>query len=140
KMESTEGFSYRVAVKVNIAICFSCDQFVYVDKRVGYALYHNYKMEEHWHTNCTGNRHCDISFKEYMELKQKPEVEYDIYTRLAIYQYELRIENLIKRVKHIRETAKKNRACTIIQRKWLEYFYHPDGMCAKELAEHYKLL
>ncbi|CAG8441784.1 11812_t:CDS:2, partial [Scutellospora calospora] len=46
-MESTEGFSYRIAVK----------------------------MEEYWHTNCTGNRHCDICFKEYMKLKQKPEVE-----------------------------------------------------------------
>ncbi|RIB07778.1 hypothetical protein C2G38_2045717 [Gigaspora rosea] len=140
KMESTEGFSYRMAVKVNIAICYSCDQFVYVDKRVGYELYHNYKMEEHWRTNCTGNRHCDICFKEYMELKQKSEVESDIYTRLAIYRYELRIENLINRVKHIRETAKKIRACTTIQRKWLEYFYRPEGMCATELAQYYKLL
>ncbi|CAG8518925.1 6918_t:CDS:2, partial [Dentiscutata heterogama] len=50
KMESIEGFSYHMAVK------------------------------EYWHTNCTGNRHCDICFKEYMELKQKPEVESDIYT------------------------------------------------------------
>ncbi|CAJ0836884.1 9810_t:CDS:1 [Entrophospora sp. SA101] len=74
KMESTEGFNYSMAVKVNIAICYSCYQFVYVDKRVGYELYHNYKMEEHWRTNCTGNRHCDISFREYMELKQKPRI------------------------------------------------------------------
>src|SRR6266487_2529595 len=45
------------AVEVNIAICYySCNQFVYVDKRVGYELYHNYKMEKHWCTNCTGNR------------------------------------------------------------------------------------
>ncbi|CAG8692693.1 6000_t:CDS:2, partial [Dentiscutata heterogama] len=79
-MKSIEGFSYRIVVKVNIAICYSCDQFVYIDKRVGYELYHNYKMEKHWHTNCTRNRHCDICFKEYMKLKQKPEVESNIYT------------------------------------------------------------
>ena len=46
-MEDDLGHS----VEVNIAICYSCDQFVYVDKRVGYELYHNYKMEEHWRTN-----------------------------------------------------------------------------------------
>ncbi|CAG8657481.1 17226_t:CDS:2, partial [Dentiscutata heterogama] len=89
-MESTEGFSYRMAIKVNIAICYSCDQFVYVDKRVGYELYYNYKMKEHWYTNCTENRHCDICFKEYMELKQKPEVKGDIYTSkkdLSMYNY-----------------------------------------------------
>ncbi|RHZ63158.1 hypothetical protein Glove_332g4 [Diversispora epigaea] len=95
-MESTEEFSYHVAVKANIAICAVISLFMLIKE-----------MEEHWRTNCTGNRHCDISFKEYMELKQKPEVERDIYTRLAIHQYELRIENLIRRVKHIRETAKR---------------------------------
>ena len=50
------------------------------------------------------------------------------------------MENLIRKIKHIRETAKKNRACIIIQRKWLEIFYRPEGMCASLLAEHYKLL
>ncbi|CAG8474610.1 6579_t:CDS:1, partial [Scutellospora calospora] len=79
-MESTEGFSYRMAVKVNIAIYYSCNQLVYIDKRVGYELYHNYKMEKYWRTNYTRNRHCDICFKEYIELKQKPEVKSDIYT------------------------------------------------------------
>jgi hypothetical protein len=133
-MESTEGFSYHMAVKVNIAICYSCNQFVYVDKRIEYKLYNNYKMKKHRYTNCTGNRHCNICFKEYMELKQKSEVECDIYTRLAIYQYELQIENLINRVKHIRETAKKIQAYTTIQIKWLEYFYRLKGMCATELA------
>nr|CAG8626686.1 656_t:CDS:2 [Entrophospora candida] len=102
KMEYMEGFSYGIAIEVNIAICYSCDQFVYVDKRVGYEFYHKYKMEEHWRTNCIGNKHCDISFKEYMELKQKPEAERDIFTRLAIHR--------------------------------------PDGLCASQLAEHYKLL
>ncbi|CAG8644977.1 4124_t:CDS:2, partial [Paraglomus brasilianum] len=91
-------------------------------------------MEEHWRTNCTGNRHCDISFKEYMELKQKPEAERDIFTRLAIHRYELRIENLINRVKHIRETAKKIRAVNIIAQKWLEYIYHPDAQLEERNA------
>ena len=75
-----------------------------------------------------------------MELKQKPEVKHNIFTRVAIYRYELRMENLIRKIKHIRETAKKDRACRIIQRKWLEIFYRPEGMCASLLAEHYKLL
>nr|CAG8610117.1 15870_t:CDS:2 [Entrophospora candida] len=66
-MEYMEGFSYGIAIEVNIAICYSCDHF-----------------------------------KEYMELKQKPEAERDIFTRLAIHR--------------------------------------PDGLCASQLAEHYKLL
>ncbi|RHZ63481.1 hypothetical protein Glove_329g31 [Diversispora epigaea] len=140
KEEYMEGFSYGLAVEVNIAICYSCDQFVYVDKRLGYDSCLNYNMGEHWRTNCTGNRYCDISFKEYMELKQKPEVKHNIFTRVAIYRYELRIENLINRVKHIRETAKKIRAVNIIAQKWLEYMYRPDGLCASELAQHYQLL
>ncbi|CAG8601108.1 1945_t:CDS:2, partial [Dentiscutata heterogama] len=94
-MESIEGFSYCIAVKVNIAICYSCDQFVYVDKRVRYELYHNYKIEKYWCTNCTGNRHCDICFKEYMKLKQKPErilsIELNIFEKqqkdLSMYNY-----------------------------------------------------
>ncbi|CAG8472230.1 2339_t:CDS:2 [Cetraspora pellucida] len=94
----------------------NCDQFVYVDKRVGYNSCLNYKMGEHWHTNCTRNKYGDISFKEYMELKQKPEVENDIFQ------------------------AKKIRAVNIIAKKWLEYMYQPDGLCASELAQHYQLL
>ncbi|RHZ54772.1 hypothetical protein Glove_423g81 [Diversispora epigaea] len=130
KVEPIEGYRNRFYVKVNI----------YVDKRCGYECYHNYKMEEHWYTNCTGNRHCEISFKEYMELKQKPEVKHDIFTRLAIHRYELRIENLIRRVKHVRETAKKIQAVNIISQKWFEYMYRPDGFRATELAMHYNLL
>nr|CAG8511433.1 6970_t:CDS:2 [Entrophospora candida] len=49
-------------------------------------------------------------------------------------------ENLINRVKHIRETAKKIQAVNIIAQKWLEYMYRPDGLCASELAQHYQLL
>ncbi|RHZ48690.1 hypothetical protein Glove_543g57 [Diversispora epigaea] len=66
KLEFTERFSCPMAVEVNIAICHSCDQLIYINKRT-----------------------FDISFKEYMELKQKPEVEHDFFTRLAIYRYEL---------------------------------------------------
>ena len=81
------------SVEVNIAICYNCDIIhilFYRHKQID----HSYKMEEHWRTNCTGNRHCDISFKEYTELKQKLKTERDIYTRLAIYRYELLIEIL----------------------------------------------
>ncbi|CAG8833481.1 44103_t:CDS:2, partial [Gigaspora margarita] len=33
---------------------------------------------------------------------------------------------------------KKIKACTIIQRKFIEYYYCPDGLCASELAQHIK--
>ena len=39
-----------------------------------------------------------------------------------------------------RETAKKIRAVNIIAQKWFEYMYRPNGMTAKELAQHYQLL
>ncbi|RHZ68206.1 hypothetical protein Glove_296g70 [Diversispora epigaea] len=125
KIEFTEGFSYHVAVKVNIAIYGGT--FV----------------------------HCDISFKEYMELKQKPEVECDIYTRKSrpeakltnsfyeketIRCYELWMQNAVRRVKHVKKVEKKTQTCITIQRKWIEYMYRPDGLCASKLAIHFKLL
>ncbi len=140
KMESTEGFSYHVAVKVNIAICHYCDQLVYVDSRVGKEGYHHLKIEEHWQSQCIGNKFCEMSYKEYMELKNKSRSDIPYFTRIAFDHYEMWLNNAIKRVKHIRETAKKIRAVKVIQQKRLEYFYHPDGMCATELAQHHQLL
>ncbi|RHZ62035.1 hypothetical protein Glove_344g13 [Diversispora epigaea] len=126
--------------EVNIAICHSCDQLVYVDRKCIYGEFHRSTIEKHWRTNCTGSKYCDMDFKEYMELKDKPRDSIPYFTARAVDRYELRIENLVKRVKHIRETAKKIRATKIIQQKWLEIFYRPDGLCATQLAKHYKLL
>ncbi|CAG8852606.1 23731_t:CDS:2, partial [Gigaspora margarita] len=48
--------------------------------------------------------------------------------------------NAIKKIEHAREVGQKIRACTIIQRKFIEYYYRPDSLFASELAQHYKLL
>ena len=50
------------------------------------------------------------------------------------------MQNAVRRVKRAREIGKKIRACTIIQRKFIEYMYKPDGLCASELVLHYQLL
>ena len=50
------------------------------------------------------------------------------------------MQNTIRKVKRAREIGKKIRACTIIQRKFIEYMYKPNGMMAEELAQHYQLL
>ena len=47
------------------------------------------------------------------------------------------VQNTIRKVKRAREIGKKIRAVNIIAQKWLEYMYHPDGMTAEELAQHY---
>ncbi|CAG8559887.1 42299_t:CDS:1, partial [Gigaspora margarita] len=126
------------SVKVNIAICHSCDQLVYVDQKSN--SYHNYKMVEHWRSQCIENKFCEMSFEEYMELKDKPKDNINYFTKIAFDQYEMWLNNAIKRVKHVREMAKKIRAVNIISQKWLEYMYRPEGMTAKQLAQHYQLL
>ena len=99
-------------------------------------------FHEYWSTNCTGNAYCDISYKDYIELKNKLEAELTnpFYEKEAIRCYELWIQNAVRRIKRAREVGKKIQAINIISQKWLEYMYRPDGLCATELAEHYKLL
>ena len=50
------------------------------------------------------------------------------------------MQNAIKRIKHAREVGKKIQVCIIIQRKFIEFMYKPDGMTAKQLAIHFNLL
>ena len=50
------------------------------------------------------------------------------------------MQNAVRRIKRAREIGRKIRAVNIIAQKWLEYMYRPDGMTAKELAQHYQLL
>ncbi|RHZ81500.1 hypothetical protein Glove_120g9 [Diversispora epigaea] len=64
-----------------------------------------------------------------------------VYSNIgSIRRYELWIQNAIRRVKRAREIGRKIRDVKVIQEKWLEYFYRPDGLCASELALHYQLL
>ncbi|RHZ80461.1 hypothetical protein Glove_135g81 [Diversispora epigaea] len=128
------------AFEVNIAICYSCDQLVYSNIGCKYGICHF--MDKHWSTNCTGNAYCDISFRDYIEFKNKLKsgLTNSFDEKQAIRRYELWMQNAIRRVKRAREIDRKIRAVKVIQEKWLEYFYRPDGLCASELALHYQLL
>ncbi|RHZ49367.1 hypothetical protein Glove_522g50 [Diversispora epigaea] len=128
------------AFEVNIAICHSCDQLVYSNIGCKYGICHF--MDKHWSTNCTGNAYCDISFRDYIEFKNKLKsgLTNSFDEKQAIRRYELWMQNAIRRVKRAREIGRKIRAVKVIQEKWLEYFYRPDGLCASELALHYQLL
>ncbi|RHZ82620.1 hypothetical protein Glove_107g3 [Diversispora epigaea] len=70
-IEWRDNCQFPVIRKVNIVICHSCDQLVYVDRKCIYGEYYRSTIEKHWRTNCTGNVYCDISYKDYMELKSR---------------------------------------------------------------------
>ncbi|RIB15283.1 hypothetical protein C2G38_2192788 [Gigaspora rosea] len=133
--------STSYAPEIGIAICFSCDQLVYTNQRTTYMRNYNHiGMERHWSSSFTGNQFCDLNYEEYLKIKQKPNSIYNFNDEYALHRYGLWMQNAIRRIKRAREAGKKISACTIIQRKWLEIFYRPEGMCATQLAEHYKLL
>ncbi|CAG8798540.1 11412_t:CDS:1, partial [Racocetra persica] len=67
-------------------------------------------IDEHWGTNCTENAYCDISYKDYIELKSRSEVSNSYFEKEAIHRYELWMQNVIRRVKRAREIGKKIRA------------------------------
>jgi len=128
------------SVGISIAICYSCNKLVYSRIGSGYECGFRHFMDKHWSTNCTGNAYCDISHKDYMELKSRSEASNSYFEKDAIRRYELWMSNAIKKIQRAREVGKKIRAVNIIAQKWLEYMYHPDGMTAEELAQHYQLL
>ncbi|CAG8747472.1 16995_t:CDS:2 [Cetraspora pellucida] len=110
--------SSSYAPEIGIAICFSCDQLVYTGQRKkNIGNYNHIGMERHWKFLCTGNKYCGVNYEEYLKIKQKSNSGYD-YDKIG----------------------KKIQACITIQRKWIEFMYRPDGMMAKQLAEHYQLL
>ncbi|CAG8753047.1 35356_t:CDS:1, partial [Gigaspora margarita] len=126
---------YIYSAGVSIAIYHSCNELIYNKIGRGYECWHPYFMNVHWSTNCIGNAFCDMSFKEYMELRNKPEtgLTNPFYVKRGIHRYELWLKKAIKRVQRAREITKKTLTSTIIQRKWVEYMYLPDGMTAKQL-------
>ncbi|CAG8733597.1 12748_t:CDS:1, partial [Dentiscutata heterogama] len=79
-------------------------------------------------TNCTGNAYCDISYKDYIELKSRFEANLSnsYFEKEAIHRYELWMQNAVRRVKCAREVGRKIQAVKVIQQKWLEYFYRPE--------------
>ncbi|CAG8792631.1 4622_t:CDS:1, partial [Gigaspora margarita] len=134
------GSSY--APEIGIAICFSCDQLVYTGQRTkNTGNYNHIGMERHWKFLCTGNKYCGVSYDEYLlKVEKKSILGYNYDNEYALHRYGLWMQNAIKKAERAREIGKKIRACTIIQRKFIEYYYRPDGLCASELAQHYKLL
>ncbi|CAG8831819.1 1684_t:CDS:1, partial [Racocetra persica] len=98
------------AVDVSIAIYHLYNELVYSKIGRGYEYRFHHFMDEHWGTNCTGNTYCDISYKDYMELKSRSEVSNFYFEKKAIHCYELWMQNAIRRVKRAKEIGKKIRA------------------------------
>ncbi|RHZ71990.1 hypothetical protein Glove_248g54 [Diversispora epigaea] len=117
------------APEIGIAICFSCDRLVYTGERTkNIGNYNHIGMERHWASHCTGNTFCGVNYDEYLKIKQKSNSMYNFDNEYALHRYRLWMQNAIKKVERARE------------RKFIEFMYRPDGMTAKQLAEHYQLL
>ncbi|RHZ59977.1 hypothetical protein Glove_360g15 [Diversispora epigaea] len=129
------------APEIGIAICFSCDRLVYTGERTkNIGNYNHIGMKRHWSSSYTSNQYCNVNYEKYLKIKQKSNSEYNFDIEYVLHRYRLWMQNAIKKVERAKEVGKKIKACTIIQRKWLEIFYRPDGLCASELALHYQLL
>uniref|UniRef100_U9T0D0 Uncharacterized protein n=1 Tax=Rhizophagus irregularis (strain DAOM 181602 / DAOM 197198 / MUCL 43194) TaxID=747089 RepID=U9T0D0_RHIID len=66
-------YQCNVWFRVNIGICYSCNQLVYSKLGSGYEYFHAFFMDKHWRTNCTGNEYC---FEDYIKLKNNPPLCY----------------------------------------------------------------
>ncbi|CAG8456711.1 4731_t:CDS:1 [Dentiscutata heterogama] len=130
------------APEIGIAICFSCDQLVYTGQRKkNIGNYNHIGMERHWASHCTGNSYCEVSYDEYLlKIEKKSISGYNYDNEYALHRYKLWESNATKKAERARKIGKKIQACITIQRKWIEFMYRPDGMTAKQLAEHYQLL
>ncbi|CAG8654038.1 1987_t:CDS:1 [Paraglomus occultum] len=134
-----DGSSYAPAI--GIAICFSCDRLVYTGQRKkNIGNYNHIGMEKHWKISCTGNKYCKLKYEDYLKIKHKPSSDRTFNDTRALHYYELWMSNAISKLKRAREVGKKMRACILIQRKWIEFMYHPNSLIVKQLAEHYTLL
>ncbi|CAG8834925.1 18800_t:CDS:2, partial [Gigaspora margarita] len=99
------------------------------------------RMERHWASHCTGNSYCGVSYDEYLlKIKKKSISGYDYDNEYALHRYGLWMQNAIRKIECARAVGRKIRACTIIQRKVVEWIYHPEGLTAQELALHYACL
>ncbi|CAG8750086.1 21986_t:CDS:2 [Racocetra persica] len=95
--------------------------------------YNHIGMERHWKFSCSGNKYCGVNYDEYLKIKQKSNSAYSRASVSTLNFNDIKIERA-------REIGKKIRAAKVIQQKWLELFYRPEGMCAIQLAQHYQLL
>ena len=97
-------YTCDVWFRINIGICYSCNQLVYSKLGSGYEYFHAFFMDKHWRTNCTGNEYSNMSFKDYMKLKNNPPPCY--FTKRAICRYEMWLENVSNRIRRIRQKHK----------------------------------
>ena len=130
------------APEIGIAICFSCNKLIYVGQRTkNIGNYNHIGIEKHWATHCTGNSFCNVSYDEYLQrVEQKAISGYNYNNEYALHRYGLWMQNAIRKIEHARAVGRKIRACTIIQRKVVEWIYRPEGLTAQELALHYACL
>ncbi|RHZ60176.1 hypothetical protein Glove_357g55 [Diversispora epigaea] len=105
---------------------------------IGVEGYNYGGILKHWITSCSVYIH--VSFEEIKRLKQKSESQHSTDDIYVLREYELWMKNAVRKIEHAREVGKKIRACTIIQRKVVEWIYRPDGLTAQELAFHYACL
>src|SRR6266542_2066310 len=117
------GFYKSYAPEIGIAICFSCNQLVYIGKRTkNIGNYNHIGMERHWASHCTGNCFCGVSYDDYLlKIEQKAISGYNFDNEFALHRYGLWMSNAIKKVKRAREIGRKIRACITIQRKVVEW-------------------
>ncbi|RHZ76057.1 hypothetical protein Glove_207g17 [Diversispora epigaea] len=104
------------APAIGLAICFSCDQLIF-----------------------NGDQTAKMSGCNYIGM-QKSNSAYTFDDKMHMYQYGLWMQNAIRKIERAREISRKIRAAKVIQQKWIEYMYRPDGLCASKLAIHFKLL
>ncbi|RHZ45450.1 hypothetical protein Glove_674g13 [Diversispora epigaea] len=113
------------APEIELAICFSCDQLIYTGERTAnIGNYNHIGMKRHWKFSCSGNKYCG----------QKSNSAYNFDDMYALHRYKLWMQNTIRKIERVREIGKKIQAAKVIQQKWLELFYRPEGMCATQLA------
>ncbi|RHZ69235.1 hypothetical protein Glove_286g20 [Diversispora epigaea] len=135
--------------KINFGNMYTCDQLIYTGERTAnIGNYNHIGMERHWKFSCSGNKYCGVNYDEYLKIKQKSNSAYsgasvstlnfdDMY---ALHRYKLWMQNAIRKIEHAREVGRKIQACITIQRKFIEWYYRPSGLCASLLAEYYQLL
>ncbi|CAG8853381.1 23742_t:CDS:2, partial [Gigaspora margarita] len=57
--------SSSYASEIGIAICFSCNQLVYIGQRKkNIGNYNHIGIEKHWKFSCTGNKFCNNAIKK----------------------------------------------------------------------------
>ncbi|RHZ58324.1 hypothetical protein Glove_374g33 [Diversispora epigaea] len=102
--------------------------------------YNHIGMEKHWKFSCSDNKYCGVNHDEYLKIKKKSNSAYNFDDMYALHRYKLWMQNAIRKIERAKEVGKKIQACITIERKVVEWIYHPDGLTATELALHYASL